>query len=332
MHNICKRFMVGTHTSKKKKKGMKTEHPSMLEEGKFEQRNKTRRRTTCWIRKKHVRVGLAETLSTFVMMVFGLGSVAQVVTGGGVFGDFLSINLGFGLGVAMGVHAGGKVSGAHMNAAVTFTMCVLGRLSWKMLPLYVVAQLLGSFIAAGTIFTLYYDSINHYCGGNLTVFGPKATAGIFATYPAPYLSIQTGFLDQVLGTAMLLLCLMSLADKRNQPAPTGGEPVATGALVLLIGVSMGSNSGYAINPTRDLGPRIFTAIAGWGIDVFRAGNNWWWVPLVAPLVGGVTGALIYKAFVEMFHPKDKKPKPNGPSEHIPLDECKKDNTEECVNC
>ncbi|KAK3556003.1 hypothetical protein QTP86_034781 [Hemibagrus guttatus] len=268
------------------------------------------------------------------MMVFGLGSVAQVVTGGGVFGDYLSINLGFGLGVAMGIHAGGKVSGAHMNAAVTFTMCVFSRLSWKMLPLYVVAQLLGSFIAAGTIFTLYYDSIYHYCGGNFTVFGPKATAGIFATYPAPYLSIQTGFLDQVLGTAMLLLCLMALADKKNQPAPTGGEPFAIGALVLLIGVSMGSNSGYAINPTRDLSPRVFTAIAGWGVEVFRAGNNWWWVPLVAPLVGGVTGALIYKAFVELLHPKnkDKTPEPSGPSEHIPLDKCKKDNAEECVNC
>lgn len=118
-------------------------------------------------------------------------------------------------------------SGAHMNAAVTFTMCVLGRLSWKMFPLYVVAQLLGSFIAAGTVFTLYYgkstcmfsfkalkctkcfndhynlptwlfiDAIYHYCEGNFTVFGPKATAGIFATYPAPYLSIHTGFLDQV---------------------------------------------------------------------------------------------------------------------------------------
>nr|QFS21928.1 aquaporin 7 [Heteropneustes fossilis] len=298
----------------------------MLEEGKVEEPNKAGRRAMCWIKKKHVRVGLAETLSTFVMMVFGLGSVAQVVTGGGVFGDYLSINLGFGLGVAMGVHAGGRVSGAHMNAAVTLTMCVLGRLSWKMLPLYVAAQLLGSFIAAGTVFTLYYDAIYHYCEGNFTVFGPKATAGIFATYPAPYLSIQAGFLDQVLGTAMLLLCLMALADKRNQPAPTGAEPVAVGALVLLIGVSMGSNSGYAINPTRDLGPRVFTAIAGWGLDVFRAGNGWWWVPLVAPFVGGVTGALIYKVFVELFHPKDKAGKPahGGSSECIPLNECKND--------
>lgn len=130
--------------------------------------------------------------ASLCVQVFGLGSVAQVVTGQGVFGQYLSINLGFGLGVAMGVHVGGKVSGrraglckaipskkviqshhkspssdrysscfivlsgAHMNAAVSLTMCAFGRLAWKMLPLYVFAQFLGSFLAAGTVFAVYY--------------------------------------------------------------------------------------------------------------------------------------------------------------------------------
>ncbi|XP_065100132.1 aquaporin-7 [Paramisgurnus dabryanus] len=254
------------------------------------------------IKTEWIRVFLAETLCTYSMMVFGLGSVAQVVMGDGIFGEYLSINIGFALGVAMGMHVGGKVSGAHMNAAVSFTMSVFGRLPWKMLPLYVFAQFLGSFLAAGTVFVIYNDAIYHYCGGNFTVSGPKATAGIFATYPAPYLSIYTGFLDQVLGTAMLLLCLMALADQKNKPVVPGGEPVGVGLLVLLIGISLGSNSGYAINPTRDLGPRIFTLMAGWGLEVFRAGNGWWWVPVVAPLFGGVLGALIYTAFVELHHP------------------------------
>ncbi|XP_026205059.1 aquaporin-7 isoform X1 [Anabas testudineus] len=254
-----------------------------------------------WLKNEFVRVGLAESLCTYVMMVFGLGSVAQVVTGEGAFGQYLSINLGFALGVAMGVHVGGKVSGAHMNAAVSFTMCTYGRLAWKMLPVYVFAQLLGSFLAAGTIYAVYYEAIHDYCGGNLTVTGVKATAGIFATYPAPYLSLLAGFFDQVCGTAMLLLCLMALSDQRNKPAAAGSEPLAVGLLVLLIGISLGSNSGYAINPTRDIAPRVFTAIAGWGADVFRSGNGWWWVPLVAPPIGGVLGAGIYKVFVEMHH-------------------------------
>lgn len=254
------------------------------------------------LKNEFIRVGLAEFLCTFVMMAFGLGSVAQVVTGQGGFGHYLSINIGFALGVAMGVHVGGNVSGAHMNGAVSITMCVFGRLAWRMLPLYIFAQFLGSFLAAGTIYGIYYEAIYDYCGGNLTVTGAKATAGIFATYPAPYLSLMGGFVDQVFGTAMLLLGLMALSDQRNKPAAAGSEPAIVGLLVLLIGISLGSNSGYAINPTRDIGPRVFTAIAGWGVEVFRAGRGWWWVPLVATPIGGVLGAGVYKVFVELHHP------------------------------
>ncbi|KAM8757448.1 aquaporin-7 [Acanthopagrus schlegelii] len=287
-------------------------------------------RPKAWLQNEVVRVGLAELLCTYVMMAFGLGSVAQVVTGRGAFGEYISINLGFGLGVALGVHVGGQVSGAHMNAAVSFTMCAYGRLAWKMLPLYIFAQLLGSFLAAGTIYAVYYEAIYDYCGGNLTVTGVKATAGIFATYPAPYLTLLAGFIDQVFGTAMLLLCLTALSDQRNKPAAAGSEPVAVGLLVLLIGISLGSNSGYAINPTRDIAPRVFTAIAGWGTDVFRAGNGWWWVPLVAPPIGGVLGAGIYKVFVEMHHrpfsehdeaPVEEETAPLGKKENICANEC-----------
>ncbi|XP_028301672.1 aquaporin-7 isoform X2 [Gouania willdenowi] len=277
-----------------------------VQQGVSERRGVHVTRTKNWLKNQLVRVGLAETLCTYVMMAFGLGSVAQVVTGQGVFGQYLSINIGFALGVAMGVHVGGNVSGAHMNGAVSVAMCVFGRLAWRMLPLYIFAQFIGSFLAAGTIYGIYYEAIHDYCGGNLTVSGARATAGIFATYPAPYLSLMAGFADQVFGTAMLLLCLMALSDQRNKPAPVGNEPVLVGLLVLLIGISFGSNSGYAINPTRDIGPRVFTAVAGWGLDVFRAGNGWWWVPLIAPTLGGVLGAGVYKFFVEMHHPSDNE--------------------------
>ncbi|XP_056266935.1 aquaporin-7 [Pseudoliparis swirei] len=282
-----------------------------------------------WIKNQAVRVGLAETLCTYVMMVLGLGSVAQVVTGRGAFGQYLSINVGFGLGVAMGVHVGGKVSGAHMNAAVSFAQCVLGRLRWRLLPLYVAAQLLGSFLAAGTVYGVYYEAIHDFCGGNLTVTGATATAGIFATYPAPYLSLRAGFLDQVFGTAVLLLGLTALADRRNQPAAPGGEPLAVGLLVLVIGVSLGSNSGYAINPTRDIAPRVFTAIAGWGGEVFRSGSGWWWVPLVAPPIGGVLGAGLYRLLVEMHHPP-LPPQRETVEERFPLEGPENICTDVCV--
>ncbi|XP_054883428.1 aquaporin-7 isoform X1 [Poeciliopsis prolifica] len=248
------------------------------------------------------RVGVAEFLSTYIMMTLGLGSVAQVVTGKGGFGTFFSINVGFGLAVAMGVHIGGTVSGAHMNAAVSFALCVFGQLPWKRLPLYVFAQLIGSFLAAATVYGIYYDAISSYSGGNLTVTGERATAGIFATYPAPYLSVFGGFVDQVFGTAILLLCLMALSDEKNKPAAKGAESIFVGLLVTLIGISLGSNSGYAINPTRDFGPRLFTAMAGWGFEVFRAGKSWFWVPILATPLGAVLGAGVYKVCVQMHHP------------------------------
>ncbi|KAG8431681.1 hypothetical protein GDO86_020462 [Hymenochirus boettgeri] len=107
---------------------------------------------------------------------------------------------------------------------------------------------------------------------------------------------------QVIGTAILMIGILAIMDSKNKPVPQGLEPIVVGMLVLTIGLSMGANCGYPINPTRDLGPRIFTAVAGWGTEVFRAGNNWWWVPVVAPCVGAVLGSMIYEFLVEIHHP------------------------------
>ncbi|KYO28822.1 aquaporin-7 [Alligator mississippiensis] len=253
------------------------------------------------VRNELVREALAEALGTFLLMLLGLGSVAQVNLGGGKFGEYLSINLSFGLGVALGIHAAGGISGAHMNASITFTYCLLGKLPWKKLPAYVLGQFLGSFVAAATIFGLYYDALYLYTGGNFTVTGPNATAGFFATYPAPYMSLTGAFFNEFTGTAVLLLGILIIHDEKNNPALKGTQAVVTGLLVFVIGMSMGINTGYAINPSRDLPPRIFTAIAGWGLEVFRAGNNWWWVPIVAPTLGSLFGVLVHKLFIDLHN-------------------------------
>ena len=106
-----------------------------------------------------------------------------------------------------------------------------------------------------------------------------------------------GFIDQVVGTALLVACILGITDSRNSPAPAGLVPVIVGLLVVLIGATFGFNAGYAINPARDFGPRLFTAVAGWGSGVFSAGGHWWWVPIVAPPVGGMAGATAYDFFV-----------------------------------
>ncbi|PKU39084.1 hypothetical protein llap_10609 [Limosa lapponica baueri] len=197
---------------------------------------------------------LAEALGMFILMVFGLSSVAQVVLGRGQFGQHLSINLGFGIGVTLGIHAAGGIS----------------------------------------------DALYDYTKGNFTVTGPTATASIFSTYPAPYVSLPGAFFTEFIATMMLLLGILVIHDEKNNGALKGTQALLTGILVLGIGMGMGMNSGYAINPSRDLPPRIFTAIAGWGMDVFKAGPHWWWVPLTAPILGSLAGVLIHKLFID-FH-------------------------------
>ncbi|XP_055283261.1 aquaporin-7 isoform X1 [Moschus berezovskii] len=246
-------------------------------------------------RNEIVREFLAEFISTFVMMVFGLGAVAHMVLGGKL-GSYLAVNLGFGFGVTMGVHMAGNISGAHMNAAVTFTSCALGRMSWKKFPVYVLGQFLGSFVAAATIYGLFYTAIIDFSGGKLMVTGPTATANIFATYLPDHMTLWRGFLDEVVVTGVLQLCLSAIADKDNNPALPGTQAIVTGILVVIIGISLGMNSGYAINPSRDLPPRFFTFLAGWGSQVFST-KDWWWVPVVAPPLGAYCGAIIYLFFV-----------------------------------
>ena len=105
-----------------------------------------------------------------------------------------------------------------------------------------------------------------------------------------------------MGTALLLLVIRAIGDARNN-APTGNmAPLFVGLLVVLIGMCFGLNAGYAINPARDLGPRLFTMIAGWGPGVFTAGNHWFWVPIVGPLIGGVLGIAVYDNLIARFHP------------------------------
>jgi MIP family channel proteins len=241
---------------------------------------------------------LAEFLGTFILIVFGVGVVAQVVLSKQTAGSYLSINIGWGLAVAMGCYASAGVTGAHLNPAVTLALAARRDFPWnKVLP-YSFAQVSGAFAASAVVFVTYHEALNAFDGGVRQVLGPHGTGGIWATYPQPFLStFPGGFIDQIVGTALLVAGIFGITDSRNSPAPAGLAPVVVGLLVVLIGATFGFNAGYAINPARDFGPRIFTFVAGWGGEVFRAGNSWWWVPIVAPCIGGVAGGWVYDALV-----------------------------------
>jgi MIP family channel proteins len=246
-----------------------------------------------------LRETLAEFLGTFTLLVFGAGVVAQVVLGGGSNGQYLSINIGWGLAVVLGCYVAGGVSGAHLNPAVTLALAVHRGFPWSKVAPYVLAQFAGAFAASAVVFVTYHEALNK--------FDPERTlrtAGIWATYPQDYLSnVPGGLVDQIVGTALLMMVICAVSDQRNMKVPAVFGPVLVGATVLAIGMTYGLNSGYAINPARDLGPRLFTYVAGWGPQVFTANNHWWWVPVVGPSIGAVVGGLVYDLLITRWHGK-----------------------------
>ncbi|KTG46483.1 hypothetical protein cypCar_00004124 [Cyprinus carpio] len=249
------------------------------------------------VRNVLIRQALAECLGTLILVMFGCGSVAQLILSRGSHGMFLTVNFAFGFAATLGILVCGQVSGGHINPTVTFALCLLGREPWRKFPVYFLAQTLGAFLGSGIIFGMYFDAIWDYGQGSLVVVGDNATAGIFATYPSKHLTLLNGFFDQMIGTAALIVCILAIVDPYNNPIPQGLEAFTVGFVVLVIGQSMGFNSGYAVNPARDLGPRIFTAIAGWGSEVFSANSYWSFVPIFAPFIGALLGVMVYQLMV-----------------------------------
>ena len=248
------------------------------------------------------REAAAEFLGTFILIVFGVGVVAQTVLSRGANGSFLAINIGWGLAVMLGVYAAGGVSGAHLNPAVTVALAVTRAFPWAKAPAYIVAQMAGAFVASAVVYLTYREALDAFDGGVRQILGAQGTAGIFATYPQSFLSIGGGVVDQLVGTALLMATILAVTDQRNNATPAWLTPIIVGGIVVAIGVAFGFNAGYAINPARDLGPRLFTAVAGWGGGVFTAAGMWSWVPVIAPIIGGIVGAFAYDLLVFRHHP------------------------------
>uniref|UniRef100_A0A1A8IX33 Aquaporin-3 n=1 Tax=Nothobranchius kuhntae TaxID=321403 RepID=A0A1A8IX33_NOTKU len=265
------------------------------------------------IRNKLLRQSLAECLGTLVLVMFGCGALAQHVLSSGSHAIFLTVNFAFGFGATLGILVCGQVSGGHLNPAVTFSLCLLGRERWRKFPMYFLFQTIGAFFGAAVIFGMYYDALWDFEGA-FNVTGSGVTAGIFATYPGTHLTTLNGFFDQLIGTAALIVCILAIVDPYNNPIPQGLEAFTVGFVVLVIGLSMGFNSGYAVNPARDFGPRLFTAIAGWGGEVFTVGNGWFLVPIIAPFIGAIIGTVIYQLMVGIHvegEAREKKERAEG---------------------
>ncbi len=256
---------------------------------------------------------ISEFLGTLVLLALGDGVVAAVVAGGN--SDFLMITIAWGLAVTMGIYVAGGVSGAHLNPAVTFALAARRDFPWTKVVPYALAQIAGAFSGAFLVLLDYGKLIDKHAQDLVSTgkFAEFAAAklsldGIFFTHPK--VDLASGFIDQLIGTAFLLFLIRAITDTRNNPTVNNMGPLAIGLVVVVIGQSFGTMAGYAINPARDFGPRVLAAIGGWGFTPFIEDGGYWWVPIVAPLIGGVIGICLYDFGVgALFKVKGDKPLP-----------------------
>jgi glycerol uptake facilitator protein len=244
----------------------------------------------------------AEVLGTFTLIIFGVGVVAQTVLTPFSAGA-QSIHWAWGIGVIMGVYVAGGISGAHLNPAVTVALALKRGFPWgKVLP-YSLAQLVGAFLAAMVVRWNFYEAFNKFDPAK----GFKSQV-VFNTYPnntADYANIsQLGALrDQIIGTAMLVMLILAIIDTRNMSPGANMAPFIIGLVVVGIGMAIGAAAGYAINPARDLGPRLAAWVCGWsGAFNDQRGDFYAWVPIIGPLIGGALGAYVYDFFVGQYLP------------------------------
>lgn len=229
---------------------------------------------------------LGELIGTMILIVFGAGVVGGVLLkkskaeGSG----WIVITVGWGLGVAMGAYAVGTFSGAHLNPALTIALATIGDFPWADVPGYILAQLLGAMIGATIV---YFQYLPHW----KETEDAGAKLGVFATAPAIRHPLSN-LTSEIIGTFILVLGILMIGANEFTE---GLNPLIVGALIIAIGLSLGGTTGYAINPARDLGPRI----AHFLLPISGKGSSDWsyaWVPIVGPIVGGVFGALFYQQF------------------------------------
>ncbi|PLN77216.1 aquaporin-like protein [Aspergillus taichungensis] len=282
-----------------------------------------------------------------ILVLFGDGAIAQVTLSGGSRGNYQSISWAWGLGILLGTYTSTR-SGSHLNPAITFTNCLLRPSThpWSILPVYTLAQTLGAIIAATLIYANYHSAIDVHEGrlhgrsvpitsfssamiGSNAMAMSNATAGIFSTYPAPFMTRSDAFFSESLASAILMFLVFVSKDVAYPPPPPppshspslhSTDPATTnhiphtnpkeetgrGDLILPlglfftvfgIGASFGWETGYAMNLARDFGPRLVSCMVGYGREVWTAGGYYFWIPMVAPFVGCIIGGSTYDLFL-----------------------------------
>jgi glycerol uptake facilitator protein len=248
---------------------------------------------------------ISEAIAMLIIIAFG-DSVAAMYTlydPNPYAGGYWGVCIAWGLGVTIAIYVTGSVSGTHANPAVTLALALYRSFSWKKVLPYWLAQVIGALLGAAIVYALYAPVIDHYNEVKQLTRQAGGAAGVFFTAPGLAITPMHALMDQAILTALLIFGIFAITEQYNEMAPGASSgALMIGLLVATIGASMGYLEAWAINPARDFGPRVFAWFAGWGASAFPAPNNYWWVPIVGPLIGGVVGGAAYQWLIYPFLP------------------------------
>ncbi|HEY6072976.1 MAG TPA: MIP/aquaporin family protein [Anaerolineales bacterium] len=254
---------------------------------------------------------LGEVFGTFILILLGDGVVANVGLAprlaAGAY-NWNTITIGWAFAVIVAVYVSAGVSGAHLNPAVTIALAMKRGFSWGSVVPYILAQMVGAFLGALGVYLTYRDGLvsagvpNVWATGPGSVFGSAFWGGAGGAATGSY-SVLTAIVTELFGTAVLMWGILASGDSKNTGLMHNMGPFLVGGTVLAVGLSLGGPSGYAINPARDFGPRLFTVLAGFRNNGLTTGAPVFWVPIVGPLVGGLVGAAAWDLGIRRLLPK-----------------------------
>ncbi|TFK47704.1 aquaporin [Heliocybe sulcata] len=257
------------------------------------------RRGNYWIYLRwRLREPFAEWLGIMIMILIGIGSSCQTKISDGTYGNYTNLMFAWGYAVTLAIYISGGVSGGHLNPTITICLALFRGFPWRMVPRYILAQIFGAFCGAAILYGNYKVALEDF-DPEMKLYGTNASAPLFITMPSEEVGgARQGCLQEVIASAILHVVVLALGDEHNAPPGAGLGAFITGLTIIAIGMSQGWISGYAINPARDLGPRIFLWFMGYGTLVWHH-DSWWWLngAILSTIAGGVLGCLLYDIFI-----------------------------------
>ncbi len=248
---------------------------------------------------------IAEAVAVFIIIAFGdsVAGMYFLYNPSPYQQAYWGVCIAWGLAVTMAIYATGSVSGTHANPAVTLALAMYRKFSWSKVIPYFIAQIAGGFLGAALVYLLYVPVIDHFNNAAQLTRAAGGAAGVFFTHPGLYVTPLHAFGDEIILTAFLIFGIFAITEQYNEMAPGANTgALMIGLLVALIGASMGYLESWAINPARDFGPRLFCFFAGWGVAAFPSPDNYWWVPIAGPLIGGGLGGGVYQLLIRPYLP------------------------------